>query len=996
MISALTIFVVFLAVIASATPSYSQITPATTVPPQGIRSKEVFLTCYVNCTVVPNAKERIDSGMIVINNGSIVAVGKNLAIPAGATVVDLRGAWVYPGFIEPYADAKNFGGKEVPAGNDEVPTTPPAKGAEHWNQAVKPQFRTASILDIPESTRQKMTESGYTAAAVLRRDGILRGTSTSVLLGEGTPASNIVASDAYMGVSQRKGSSSTPYPSSLMGCLALVRQVLADSRWYTLARSSAKTTAEANIALQALAEYLSGSKPFVVECSDEHDAARWREVFQSAAVADQLLIMRASGYEYRRLPSTLGTTIVPLAMPKPPSSITSFGIHTASLADLIHWYWAPTNAAALVKGGATIAFTSDGLSNSAEMLRHVRTCVERGLDTTAALAALTSVPASLCGIANIAGTIEPGKLANFTITSASIFHEQCTIARTVVAGKTVFHEATHPVDIRGHWTLLIDSTSVSIAIKGTAAAPTIVANADGASLPATVAVHDGTAVITVVRGAETIRIATFADSVLMRGVGAGVAPVTMRRDSAFLPSAAVPTKARNYRPQPSIQPLGAFGLESKPEQLNVVLKNATVWTADSGMVLQNADVLMRGGIIVAVGKGLTADSVIDCTGKHITPGIIDEHSHIAIARGVNEGTHAVTTEVRIGDVVDPDDVNIYRQLAGGVVASHLLHGSANPMGGQLQYIKLRWGANASQLKEPTTPTIKFALGENVKQSNWGDAFTARYPQTRMGVEEIMRDAFIAAREYQTLLRTPGVHRKDYQMEALVEILEGKRYIHCHSYVQSEILMLMRLAEEFGFSVHTFTHILEGYKVAKEMRQHGARASSFADWWAYKFEVYDAIPESPAIMHEQGVLTSINSDDAEMARRLNQEAAKSTRYGAVADTTALTFCTINAAHQMDVASSTGSIRSGKSGDVVVWSGNPLLTTSRVERTFVDGCQYFSLEQDRLLRIRDAELRAFLEREVLTAIAGGADATGPPSAPRKEYHCEDVHDELLDAR
>ena len=385
---------------------------------------------------------------------------------------------------------------------------------------------------------------------------------------------------------------------------------------------------------------------------------------------------------------------------------------------------------------------------------------------------------------------------------------------------------------------------------------------------------------------------------------------------------------------------------------------------------------------------------------HITAGVIDEHSHIAIARGVNEGTHAVTTEVRIGDVLDPDDVNIYRQLAGGVTASHLLHGSANPMGGQLQFIKLRWGSVAEDLKvKDAVPTVKFALGENVKQANWGDKYTVRYPQTRMGVEQIMSDAFQAAKEYERDMKTADASklpvRRDLQLDALVEIMRGKRNIHCHSYVQSEILMLMRLAESYGFKVHTFTHILEGYKVAKEMAAHGAMASSFADWWAYKFEVYDAIPQNPAIMHEQGVVTSINSDDAEMARRLNQEAAKSIKYGGVSEEDALKFVTLNAAKQMATESRMGTIEAGKDADIVVWTGNPLSNMSRVERTFVDGRAYFSRETDARLRTRDRALRSFLEQEAMKSIGKGAPAARGGAAPRRLRHCDDLEDEVRTA-
>ena len=321
------------------------------------------------------------------------------------------------------------------------------------------------------------------------------------------------------------------------------------------------------------------------------------------------------------------------------------------------------------------------------------------------------------------------------------------------------------------------------------------------------------------------------------------------------------------------------------------------------------------------------------------------------------------------------------------------------MGGQLQYIKTRWGADADGLKVAgAVPTVKFALGENVKQANWGDRFSVRYPQTRMGVEQIMRDAFRTAREYERerAVNDPSKPvRRDIQLDALVEILNSKRNIHCHSYVQSEILMLMRLAEEFGFRVHTFTHILEGYKVAKEMAAHGSGASSFADWWAYKFEVFDAIPESPAIMSENNVLVSINSDDAEMARRLNQEAAKSVKYGGISEEEALKYVTINAAKQMAIHAQTGSLEIGKDADIVVWSGNPLSNMSRVEHTFVDGRMYFSRDIDQQLRARDGDLRRFLEQEALRAAAGGAPTASGGRAPRREYHCDTDDDEMSGA-
>ena len=379
--------------------------------------------------------------------------------------------------------------------------------------------------------------------------------------------------------------------------------------------------------------------------------------------------------------------------------------------------------------------------------------------------------------------------------------------------------------------------------------------------------------------------------------------------------------------------------------------------------------------------------VIDGTGKHITSGIIDEHSHIAISRGVNEWTQASTAEVRIGDVINSEDVNIYRQLAGGVTASQLLHGSANPIGGQSGLIKLRWGQTPEEMRiDGADGFIKFALGENVKQANWGDKNTVRFPQTRMGVEQVYFDHFTRALEYQAewknhILKVNSLSKKDrskvspprrdIELEALLEIIEKKRFVTCHSYVQSEINMLMKTAEHFGFRINTFTHILEGYKVADKMKAHGVNASTFADWWAYKYEVIDAIPYNAAILSEVGVTTAINSDDAEMGRRLNQEAAKGVKYGGMSEEEAWKMVTLNPAKILHLDDRMGSIKSGKDADVVIWSDNPLSIYAKVEKTFVDGVCYYDQGEDKQLRQEIVTERARLIQKMIGEKNGGKD-------------------------
>lgn len=445
-------------------------------------------------------------------------------------------------------------------------------------------------------------------------------------------------------------------------------------------------------------------------------------------------------------------------------------------------------------------------------------------------------------------------------------------------------------------------------------------------------------------------------------------------------------------------PLGEFGLTRQPAQPKVVaFTNAVVWTCAEAGKFEGATVLVEAGKIKAVGKNVAIPQgamVIDAKGKHLTPGIIDCHSHIATDGGVNEATQSITAEVRIGDFIDPHDINIYRQLGGGVTAANILHGSANTIGGQNQVIKFRWGALPEEMKFTAAPPgIKFALGENVKQSNWGAGFSSRYPQSRMGVEQLLRDAFRSADDYRrrwtdyrrTKRGTPP--RVDLETEALVEILEGKRLIHCHSYRQDEILTFLRVCEEFHIRVATMQHILEGYKVADVMAKHGVGGSSFSDWWAYKFEVWDAIPYNGALMHEQGVVVSFNSDDAELARRLNGEAAKAVKYGGVSELEALKFVTLNPAKQLGIDRWVGSIEPGKDADLALWSTSPLSSYTRCEQTWVDGRKYFDRSLDIKQRQEATTRRAALVQRILGSgeTAGGDDDKKTPMWDREDIYC-----------
>jgi imidazolonepropionase-like amidohydrolase len=393
----------------------------------------------------------------------------------------------------------------------------------------------------------------------------------------------------------------------------------------------------------------------------------------------------------------------------------------------------------------------------------------------------------------------------------------------------------------------------------------------------------------------------------------------------------------------------------------LLIRNATILTVSHGTI-EKGDILIKDGKIAAVGTNVKAPAdaqVIDASGQFVTPGIIDCHSHIAIDGGVNEGSVSVSSMVNIADVIDSDDISIYRDLAGGVTTANILHGSANAIGGQTEVIKLRWGQRAEKLPfEGALPGIKFALGENPKRSNFR-ADPPRYPATRMGVEETIRGAFTEARDYKKSWDdynkriTSGEKnvippRRDLKLDPLVEVLEGKRYVHAHCYREDEILMLLRVAKEFGFKIQTLQHVLEGYKVADEIAAAGTGASTFSDWWAYKVEAYDAIPYNAALMTRRGVVVSVNSDDAAEATHLNQEAAKSIRYGGLTHDEALKLVTLNPAIQLGIEKRVGTIDVGKDADLAVYNHDPMSDYAVVQKTLIDGRVYFDREKDILGR------------------------------------------------
>jgi len=413
-----------------------------------------------------------------------------------------------------------------------------------------------------------------------------------------------------------------------------------------------------------------------------------------------------------------------------------------------------------------------------------------------------------------------------------------------------------------------------------------------------------------------------------------------------------------------------FGIRAEAQDAVTAITNAKIMTVGPLGNIEKGTILIKGGKITAVGADVVAPpgaTIIDASGRVVTPGLIDAHSHTAIEDNVNECTNIVTAEVRVADVLDPREINLYRELAGGVTSANILHGSCNSIGGQNATIKLRYGAASGEalLFQGAPPGIKFALGENPKRAGGGGG-ARRYPATRMGVEVSIRNAFLEAKaykkswdDYEAAVKAasakkpakgtpaaalPVAPRKDLQMEALKEVLEGKRLVHAHSYRADEILMLINVANEMGFKIATFQHVLEGYKVASEIAKHGAGGSTFSDWWAYKEEAYDAIPYNAAIMASHGVVVSLNSDSDELARRLYWEAAKIVRYGGVSEEEAFKMVTLNPAKQLRIDKWVGSIEVGKDADLAIFRSHPFAPDTRVEMTLVDGKVMFDRSKD----------------------------------------------------
>ncbi len=972
-------------------------------PVEGLHSATPRVHALVGADIVVSPQKRISDGVIVLRDGLIEYVGDQPNIPADARVWDLKGKTLYPAFIDAYS---HYGMPEglKPSKRGGPPSnpvaTPSQAGPSYWNPLVTPERDIALHFKAGVKDAEKLHDLGFGSVATFPGRGIFRGQGAVVSL-NGKPINQAaIASQSAQHIAfelaRRSDTGASSYPTSLMGCIALIRQAFYDAQWQAKMETAYRKRPDKierptlDAALSSMQALASGGQIALFQAWDELDYQR------IAGIADEFSIEYAilgNGFEYRRsgiLEDMGATFILPLSFPKTPRVERVDAALDFSLEQLQHWDFAPSNPAFLESKGIEFCLTSHFLPDPGkDFWKSLRTAIKRGLSEETALASLTTNPARLYGLEDRLGALEPGKIANIIVADSDLFSdEKAKIESMWIDGDPIEKKAARQLDLEGEWTFEWDGAPgfPKGTIEGSPSKWTLVVGETKIPLAVSemeaLALVDQNILSIEEEGLARLQASVIDDRLQGSGQLANGTPFSWRGERAATSieeSGETEGAEKANKPDsiPELEfaryPAGAFGVAERATPETLLIRNATVWTAGSEGTLQNADVLIKQGRIAKIGSNLKVPKnalEIDANGKHVTPGLIDCHSHMAMSRGVNEAGSATTVEVRARDIINPVNINVYRQLAGGLTTANLLHGSANPMGGQSQVIKLRWGEDADAFVfKGARPGVKFALGENVKQSNWGDRYTTRYPQTRMGVEQFMRSQFRAAEDYERRWkdfeagRELAPPRKNIRMEATLEILKANRDVHIHSYRQDEILMFVRLAQSLGLKVASFQHILEGYKVADAMVEINAGGSTFSDWWAYKFEVFDAIAYNGAMMHRQGVLTSFNSDDAELATRMNTEAAKAVKYGQLSEEEALQFVTLNPAIQLGIEDRVGSLEVGKDADFVIWNDHPLSTYAAVEQTWIDGIKRFDRDEHLERMQADAAEREGLVQKAL---------------------------------
>ncbi len=958
---------------------------------------------FTHATIFQDVDTKVENATLLIEKDQIIAVGKDVQIPKHAKVIDLQGKYIYPSFIDVYT---NFGvQKPTSSVSKTLQYDVSHKKALVLNDALHPEIDAYKTFKYNEKEATVFKSLGFGAVVTHQQNGISRGTSALVaLINE---HQHLLKSPASAHYSFSKGNSKQEYPKSLMGMIALLRQAYYDAQTYQANQGRVSL----NLGWEAWNQQQ--SLPQIFEANDKLHVLRADNIAQEFGVS---YWMKGKGNEYqiaRELKDRNIKLIEPVNFPAAIDVSDPYEADWVYLKNMKEWEWAPKNLAILHNNEIPFVLTTADLKDKKAFIKNLQLAISAGIPAKEVLRALTETPSKLLKVEDQIGSLYKGKKANFLITSHEFFDKKNSIYENWILGKKQVLKDMNLLDIRGNYDLIINNDTYRLNVKGSIEKPSFEFYHDSTKFKATVKYENPWLILTSNLNFQTTQTRL---AVLMSGDSSQTGTATSADGSQFSFSL---TKTKEFEKKKETEktekaeawkieseytlPFQAYGHIEKVTAEKVLIQHATIWTNEIDGILEDTDVLLVNGKIQAIGENLSTSNakIIDATGKHLTAGIIDEHSHIAIQGGVNEYTNAVTAQVRIGDVINHEDINIYRQLGGGVTAIQQLHGSANPIGGQSSLIKLRWGELPEDLKiKGADWFIKFALGENVKQANWGDKYKVRYPQTRMGVEQIYRDIFTQAKEYEKewntynslskkAKKTTIQPRKDLTLETVLQIVNSERFITCHSYIQSEILMLMQVAEEFGFRVNTFTHVLEGYKVVEQLKKHGAYASTFADWWAYKFEVNDAIPYNAALLTNAGVITAINSDYPEPGRRLNIEAGKLVKYGNMSEEEAWKTVTLNPAKMLHLDHRMGSIKVGKDADVVLWSNNPLSIYAVVEQTYVDGKCLYDLEQDKVLQKQVDKERNLLIQKLLKAKADGTPTVAPTLKREKYYHCEDIH-------
>ena len=963
----------------------------------GIKTPKTQYTAFINATIFKTPSQKIENGKMLIKGDKIIAIGKEISVPKNTKIIDLKGLFIYPSFVDIYTDFGITLPKKIKPSRIR-PQWDSNRDGYYWNDHIRPETKAISFFEYDKKEAEQLRKQGFGTVNTHVKDGIVRGTSLITCLNDQVSNNKrIVKTDAIQHYGFTKSRTSNQiYPTSLMGKLALIRQFKSDVDWF---KKNPNQTQDISIKAAILNENL----PIIFEANDKLNDLR---VAKLAKFTKQNYIIKGGGNELERIDEikAINTSfIIPLNFPKPYDVSNPVTANKIALSDLRFWNQAPANPAILAKNNISFALTTADLKDVIEFKANLLKSIKYGLDTIKALESLTTIPAKLLHQEDKIGSLKKGAYANFLITSKPIFDTESILYENWVQGvKNVIQDRTI-ITLNGDYELSLSNTKYQMTFSGKPEKIKTKIVLDSVTLKSKTTFKNGWLNM-LIHPLDSTKTGFIRLSAKVENSNQFSGKATLS-DGNILPFSAVKV---NDAKKPSVKdkkeekpiklfkvtyPNMAYGFIKKPMKQNIIFRNVTVWTNEKEGILKNQDVLVKDGkifkIIPAKEHFKVNDSYleIDGTGKHLTAGIIDEHSHIAISGGVNEGGQNSSAEVTIQDVVRPNDINIYRNLAGGVTMSQLLHGSANPIGGKAALIKLKWGENADEMQVKNHKFIKFALGENVKQSR-SPFNSLRFPQTRMGVEQVYVDYFTRAKEYDAKKKKGEEVRFDEELETLAEILNKKRFITCHSYIQSEITMLMRVAEKFNFKVNTFTHILEGYKVADKMKKHGVGASTFSDWWAYKYEVNGAIPYNGAILHEQGITVAYNSDDAEMSRRLNQEAAKAVKYGGVSEEEAWKFVTLNPAILLHVDDHVGSVKVGKDADLVLWSANPL-SIAKVEKTIIDGKIYFDIERDAKLQKEIKKEKNDLINLMLQEKNKGLKTQEPKIKKNTLYHCDSMY-------